>query len=85
MMFCLRQNLGLGVLKEKKKTRQPGDISLGDKNSSDSDDEEEDEVSLKVSADGDGEGQVLNQLLGLKSRSGQESKSKPTIQEVDEG
>lgn len=78
------QNLGLGVLKKKKK-RQPGDISLGDESSSDSDEDNEDEVSLKDSAEEDGEGQVLNQLMGLKSRSGQKPKTKPGIQEVDEG
>lgn len=79
------QNLGLGVLKEKKRKRQPGDISLGDESSSDSDEDNEDEVSLKDGAEEDGEGQVLNQLMGLKSRSGQKPKTKPGIQEVDEG
>lgn len=81
------QNLGLGVLKEKKKKRQPGDISLGDESSSDSDSDEEneDEVSLKDGAEEDGAGQVLNQLMGLKSRSGQKPKTKPGIQEVDDG
>lgn len=77
------QNLGLGVLKEKKK-RQPGDISLGDESSSDSD-EEEDETSPKEGADEDGEGQVLNKLMGLKNRSGQKPRANPGIQEVDEG
>ncbi|KAF3403240.1 hypothetical protein DPV78_003908 [Talaromyces pinophilus] len=82
----IEMNLGLGVLKEKKRKRQPGDISLGDESSSDSDnDEENDEVSLKESTEEDGEGQVLNELMGLKSRSGQKPRTKPGIQEVDEG
>ena len=79
--------MGLGVLKEKKRKRQPGDISLADESSSDSDNDEknEEEISLKESTEEDGEGQVLNQLMGLKSRSGQKTRTKPSIQEVDEG
>ncbi|RAO70484.1 uncharacterized protein BHQ10_006496 [Talaromyces amestolkiae] len=80
----IEMNLGLGVLKEKKKKRQPGDISLGDESSSGSD-KEEDETSPKEGADEDGEGQVLNQLMGLKNRSGQKLKTNPGIQEVDDG
>lgn len=79
--------MGLGVLKEKKRKRQPGDISLADESSSDSDNDEEneDEVSPKESTGENGEGQVLNQLMGLKSRSGQKPRTKPSIQELDEG
>lgn len=73
------------MLKEKKKKRQPGDISLGDESTSGSDEEVEDGASLKEDVEDDGEGQVLNQLMGLKSRSGQKPKTKLGIQEVDEG
>jgi hypothetical protein len=75
----------LGVLKEKKKKRQEGDISLGDESASESDEGEEDEKISKGGAEEGGEGQVMNQLMGVKSRSGQKPRTKTGIQEVDEG